>query len=66
VRDVMSGTIEVYMDDDLSAPILTADDTTFQAGYVGFATHQDSGRVRNLKVWGESAIEEGAPATFFE
>ncbi len=66
VRDAMSGAIAVYMDDDLTIPILTASDTTFQEGYVGFATHQDSGRIRNLKVWGASAVEQPAPSTFFE
>ena len=66
VRDAMSGAIDVYMVDDLTIPILTASDTTFQEGYVGFATHQDSGRIRNLKVWGSSALEQPAPSTFFE
>jgi len=66
VRDAALGTIEVYMDDELTAPILTANDTTFSEGYVGFATHQDSGRVRNLKVWGASAALAQAPADFFQ
>jgi hypothetical protein len=65
VRDVATGEIAVYMDGDLTAPILTAKDTTFTEGYVGFATHQDSGRVRNLKVWGTSATVQPAPANFF-
>jgi hypothetical protein len=65
VRDAASGNIAVYMDGNLTAPILTASDTTFQEGYVGFATHQDSGRIRNLKVWGASATPVPAPADFF-
>jgi hypothetical protein len=65
VRDVVTGDIAVYMDGDLTAPILTATDTTFVEGYVGFATHQDSGRIRNLKVWAASAIAQPAPITFF-
>jgi hypothetical protein len=51
VRDVATGNIAVYMDGDLAAPILTATDTTFTDGYVGFGTHEDSGRIRNLKIW---------------
>jgi hypothetical protein len=65
VRDALLGTIEVYMDDDLTTPILSANDTTFSEGYVGFATHQDSGRVRNLKVWGDSAVAALTPGNFF-
>jgi hypothetical protein len=65
-RDTTTGAIDVYMDDDLTVPILTANDSTFQDGYVGFATHQDGGRIRNLKVWGPSAVEQPAPSTFFE
>jgi hypothetical protein len=65
VRDVATGDVAVFMDANLTAPILTATDTTFKEGYVGFATHQDSGRVRNLKVWGPSATAMPAPANFF-
>ncbi|HET6284117.1 MAG TPA: hypothetical protein VFH73_24380 [Polyangia bacterium] len=65
VRDVATGDIAVYMDGALTTPILTATDTTFSDGYIGFGTHEDSGRIRNLKVWGASATAEPAPATFF-
>ena len=65
VRDVATGDIAVYMDGALTTPILTATDTTFTDGYVGFGTHEDSGRLRNLKIWGPSATAEPAPANFF-
>jgi hypothetical protein len=65
VRDLATGEIAVYMDGNLAAPILTATDTTLGEGYVGFAAHQDSGSVRNLKVWGASATAQAAPGNFF-
>ena len=66
VRDVATGDIAVFMDANLTTmPILTTTDTTFTEGYVGFGTHQDSGRIRNLKVWGRSATALPAPANFF-
>ena len=65
VRDVTTGNIQVFMDGNLTTPILTASDTTFNEGYVGFGTHQDSGRIRNLKVWGLAATAAPAPANFF-
>ena len=66
VRDVATGNIAVYMDGNLTTPILTATDTTFTDGYVGFGTHEDAGRIRNLKVWGAAATPEPAPANFFQ
>jgi hypothetical protein len=66
VRDAVGGSIEVFMDDNLTTPILTASDTTLSDGYVGFGTFQDSGRVRNLRVWAAAPNETAAPATFFD
>lgn len=66
VRNVATGNIAVYWEGNLTTPILTATDTTFTDGYIGFGTHEDSGRIRNLKVWGESATAQPAPATFFQ
>lgn len=55
VRDAGSGSMSVF---DLDAPneaILSASDTTFTEGYVGFGSFDNTGRVRNLKVWAADA-----------
>lgn len=63
VRDVESGATSVF---DLDAPtqaILTANDKTFTGGYVGFGSFDNSGQVRNVKVWA-AASTPGAPDFF--
>jgi hypothetical protein len=63
VRDVESGAMSVF---DLDAPteaILTANDQTFTDGYVGFGSFDNSGQVRNVKVWA-AASTPGAPDFF--
>jgi hypothetical protein len=58
-----AGEMAVYADGGAD-PILTATDTRLGAGYVGFGSFDDKGRVRNVKVWAPSS--EAVPATFFE
>jgi hypothetical protein len=63
VRDVESGAMSVF---DLDAPtqaILTANDKTFTGGYVGFGSFDNSGQVRNVKVWAATSTP-GAPDFF--
>ena len=47
VRQATSGTIEVYFD-DMTKPIMKAEDKTFQGGYVGFGSFDDTGRFRSV------------------
>jgi hypothetical protein len=54
VRDATSGAISVFWDGNFDTPILTANSTAFTTGYIGFGTFQDSGKVRNLKVWAKA------------
>jgi hypothetical protein len=54
------GTTAVYAD-EVEEPILTASDATFSEGYVGFGSFDDTGNVRNVKVWAPSAAEVTAP-----
>jgi hypothetical protein len=63
VRDVDSGKIEIYGPDDPAKPIMTASDKTFGAGYIGFGSFDDTGRVRNVKVWADAVVEQ--KPTFF-
>ena len=48
------GVIKMYFD-DMETPVMVANDRTFQSGYVGFGTFDDSGKVDNIRIWaGES------------
>jgi hypothetical protein len=47
VRQATTGKIEVYFD-DLTKPVLAANDKTFQAGFVGFGSFDDIGRCRRV------------------
>jgi hypothetical protein len=48
-RNTATGTIEVFFD-DMSKPIMKAEDKTFTSGYVGFGSFDDTGRIRNVRV----------------
>jgi hypothetical protein len=50
-RRVADGMIKVYFD-DLTIPIMVAQDKTFARGYVGFGSFDDTGMVDNVRVWG--------------
>jgi hypothetical protein len=63
VRDADSGAMAVYDLDTPNDAILTASDTTFKEGYVGFGSFDNTGRVRNVKVWA-AASTPGAPDFF--
>ena len=63
IREADSGKIEVYFD-DMTKPIMKAEDKTFPSGYIGFGSFDDTGRVRNIQVSGKSA--EGKKADFFK
>ena len=56
------GAIRVYFD-DFETPIMTAHDETFSSGYVGFGSFDDTGKFRNVRIWGERAVEQ--PAGFY-
>ncbi len=60
VRDTAKGTIEFYFD-DMKKPIMTADDTTFKNGHIGFGTFDDSGCVDDIKIWGKTAAKKKSP-----
>ena len=50
-RKLSDGSIKVYFD-DMTKPIMTAADRNFAAGYIGFGSFDDIGKVRNIRVWG--------------
>ena len=50
-RKLADGSIRVFFD-NMSEPIMFAEDKTFGAGYVGFGSFDDTGMVDNIKIWG--------------
>ncbi len=52
-RKLADGTIQVYFD-DLTKPIMRAEDKTFGAGYIGFGSFDDLGKIDNIKIYGPS------------
>ncbi|MGH2699842.1 MAG: hypothetical protein ACRDJL_11695 [Actinomycetota bacterium] len=51
-----TGEIAVYVD-DMRAPLMTAIDTTFDSGRVGFGSFDNIGRLRDLTVTGTESEE---------
>jgi len=62
-RNVAVGTIKVYFD-DLTKPIMIAEDKTFGAGQIGFGSFDDTGMVDNIRIWSPSV--ETKQAGFFK
>lgn len=60
-RRVSTGLIQVYFD-DLTHPIMTAEDKTFGPGWLGFGSFDDTGKITNIKVWGPEAEKRQAKA----
>jgi hypothetical protein len=55
-RRISDGMIKVYFD-DMTLPIMFGTDHSFGAGYVGFGSFDDTGKINNVKIWGP-ALEE--------
>ena len=55
-RRASDGTIRVFFD-DMTTPVMTANDKTFGAGAVGFGSFDDTGKVANIRIWGASMEE---------
>lgn len=56
-RNASAGTVKVYFD-DLEKPIMLADDKTFQSGFIGFGSFDDTGKVDNIKIWAPEVSEK--------
>jgi len=54
VRNVSTGTIEVFFD-DMETPIMKTVDKTFGAGEVGFGSFDDTGNIDDVIVWGRKS-----------
>ncbi|MCX7827050.1 MAG: hypothetical protein N2689_16090 [Verrucomicrobiae bacterium] len=62
-RRLADGTIKLYFDDS-KEPIMCAEDKTFGEGRIGFGTFDDTGKFRNINVWGPSMKQQKTPAAF--
>ncbi len=62
-RELQTGLITVYFD-DFSTPIMTAIDTHFMSGNIGFGSFDDTGMVDEIKIWGPAKGE--AEESFFD
>ena len=63
-RKLADGTIKVYFD-DMTIPIMVAEDKTFGPGFIGFGSFDDTGKVDNIKIWGPKE-EQGKAVPSFE
>ncbi len=52
-RKLGDGSIKVYFD-DMTRPIMLAEDKTFGAGCIGVGSFDDVGKARNIRIWGPS------------
>ncbi|HAV63683.1 MAG TPA: hypothetical protein DCY13_15115 [Verrucomicrobiales bacterium] len=50
-RKIKEGTIRVFFD-DMEKPVMEARDTTFGVGAIGFGSFDDTGKVKNIRIWG--------------
>jgi hypothetical protein len=64
-RDIESGKIEIFAN-DMATPIMTATDKTFGAGWAGFGSFDDTGRVRAIRVYGEADAKTDEALEFFK
>lgn len=60
-RKLADGTIKVFFE-DMNTPIMVAKDETFGPGWIGFGSFDDTGKIKNVKIWGPSAEKKEAPA----
>ena len=56
-RKKADGSIKVYFD-DMTIPIMVAEDKTFADGHIGFGSFDDTGKVDNVKIWGPASASK--------
>ena len=62
-RNIAAGSIKVYFD-DMTKPIMMAEDKTFGTGQIGFGSFDDTGMVDNIRIWSPSV--EAKQTGFFK
>lgn len=63
-RRLADGSIRVFFD-DLARPVMTATDRTFGAGWIGFGSFDDTGKIDNVRLW-SPAPWTARPLPFFQ
>ena len=59
-RRTRTGLIRLYFD-DMTKPIMEAEDKTFSRGWVGVGSFDDTGRIANLRIRGPAATAKTVP-----
>ena len=59
-RTVKDGAIKVYFD-DMTKPIMRAQNDKFKWGAIGFGSFDDTGRIDNIQIWGPSVETKKLP-----
>lgn len=62
-RKIADGSIKVYFD-DMTIPIMVAEDKNFGEGFIGFGSFDDTGKVDNIKIWGPEPGAAKSPPSF--
>jgi hypothetical protein len=62
-RKLSTGSIKVFFD-DMTLPIMTAEDKTFAAGLIGFGSFDDTGKIDNIKIWAPELGPQKPPVQF--
>lgn len=52
-RDLKSGSMRLFFD-DMTQPVMEANDLTFGSGGIGFGTFDDEGKIDNVKIWADT------------
>ncbi|HEY0651737.1 MAG TPA: hypothetical protein VGD65_01375 [Chryseosolibacter sp.] len=60
-RNIESGSIKIFFDGTL---IEEATDKTFGIGYIGFGSFDDSGKIDNVRIWGDAEKSESTAFRF--
>jgi hypothetical protein len=59
-RKLETGAIKVYFD-DLTKPIMWAEDKSFGAGYIGFGSFDDLGKIDSIRIYGPAVETRKTP-----
>lgn len=62
-RRISEGTIKVFFD-DFTTPIMVTEDRNFGAGWIGFGSFDDTGKVDNVRIWSPTEPEKKAVPFF--
>jgi len=56
-RNIETGTVKLFFN-DMTTPVMEAEDKHFDYGYIGFGSFDDTGKFDNIKIWGSNLETE--------